>query len=283
MINQAKNTKKFKPSSDREFMELAIDEMKQCNIVPKVGAIIVKNNIVIAKGHCVKGLHAERSAIQKARDKEINLKDSTLYTTLEPCVPINKNSIDSCAELISSVGISSVIIGCYDINPKIYRTGWKFLRDKGLKLRDFDLDLREEIQEINSTFVSNFKRGIGPTGGAEFDYMLNDGNFEIQLSKVDKRTVATHWKMQGIRSIYAYGGYQGIVALAKYAQDFDEIDDPLAFDFNNSSVPVEEGEIAIYKNEFACVLVKVIEVHSGHRYDSNHTSVKIKYEIRVFE
>jgi len=282
MINQAKSTKKFKPSSDREFMELAIDEMKQCNIVPKVGAIIVKNSIVIAKGHRVEGLHAERSAIQKALDKGINLKDSTLYTTLEPCVPINNNSIDSCAELISSVGISSVIIGCYDINPKISRTGWKFLRDKGLKLRDFDLDLREEIKEINSTFISNFERGIGPTGGAKFDYMLNGGNFEIQLSEVDKRTVATSWTRRGNHSIYAYGGYPGIVALAKYAQDFDEIDDPLAFDFNNGSAPVKEGEIAIFTNEFACALVKVIEVHSGHEFGSDHTSVKIEYEIRVF-
>lgn len=284
MTNQNSLKRSFTPSSDREFMQLAIEQMLKCEgNVPKVGAVVVKDNLVVAYGHRSQNVHAERVAIEKAQEKGINLKECAIYSTLEPCVPINKKSFESCAELILRVGISTVIIGCYDINPDIYRTGWKFLRDKGIRLRDFDLDFRNKIQEINANFVGHFESGMGPTGGAQFDYMLNGGNFEIQFAETDQRTVVTCWSLKGIRSIYAYGGYPGKVALAKYAQEFDEIDDPLTFDFRNTSVPVEEGEIAIFVNEFGCVLIKVIEVHSGHRYGSDHTSVKIKYEVRVFD
>jgi len=263
-------------------MLLAIEEMKKCNNIPKVGAVIVKNNKILAKGHKTDRVHAERSAIEYAKIHNINLDGCIIYATLEPCVRNKKNANESCSELISNSGISSVVIGTYDINPLIYRTGWRFLRDKGLKLRDFDADIREDIKKNNVAFNNSFEIGIGPNSGAKFDYTLNGGNFEIQFSKLDKRTVITSWSTKGIRSIYAYGGYPGKVALAKYANEFDEIDDPLSFDFRNSSVAVKEGEIAIFKNEFGCGLVKVIEVHSGNDYGSNNTSLKIEYEVRPF-
>jgi diaminohydroxyphosphoribosylaminopyrimidine deaminase/5-amino-6-(5-phosphoribosylamino)uracil reductase len=174
-----------------------------------------------------------------------------------------------------------VVIGRYDPNPNIYRKGWKALRDAGVVLRDFDPDLRKRIDDLNARFVSHFQSGTGPRGGAKFDYMLNDGNFEIAHSSDDRRTIVTRWTMAGKRAIHAYGRSPLRVALARYASDFSEIDDPMALDFNHS-IRVEEGEIAAFVGPTGCALVKVLEVHSGPRYGSDHTSVKIQFEVRVF-
>lgn len=274
-----------KPSDDRRFMEQAIEEMaKSQGNGPKVGAVVVVDGKVVSVGHRVLGMHAERAAIEAAQESGVDLRGAAIYTTLEPCVPIGSaNQVTkSCAELISGVGISTVVIGCYDTNPHLYRKGWRLLRDTGRTLRDFDSDLRERINALNSSFVSQFVSGTGPTGGAKFDYMLNDGEFEIQYSENDERSIVTRWTKGGIQAIYAYALQPLKVALARYAKEFSEIHDPTAFDFSYS-VLVAEGEIAVFVGKTGCVLVKVIEVHSGPDYGSDYTSVRIQYEVRTFD
>jgi diaminohydroxyphosphoribosylaminopyrimidine deaminase/5-amino-6-(5-phosphoribosylamino)uracil reductase len=73
-------------------------------------------------------------------------------------------------------------IGRYDRNPQIYREGWRALRDAGVRLHDFESELRTEIDAINQEFIEHFVAGTGPSGGAKFDYQLNVGRFEIQFS-----------------------------------------------------------------------------------------------------
>ncbi|MEG2848167.1 MAG: nucleoside deaminase [Bacilli bacterium] len=78
------------------FMKIAIKEAQKSyhnNDVP-VGAVIVKNNKVIAKGHNQKEQkkivtkHAEIIAIEKAckKLKTWHLENCILYVTLEPCM-----------------------------------------------------------------------------------------------------------------------------------------------------------------------------------------------------
>lgn len=82
--------------SDEYFM---LEAMKEANKAYKkgdvpVGAVIVYNNIIIARGYNQKEnkknpvLHAEIVAIQKACKKLNNwhLDECTLYVTLEPCL-----------------------------------------------------------------------------------------------------------------------------------------------------------------------------------------------------
>jgi diaminohydroxyphosphoribosylaminopyrimidine deaminase / 5-amino-6-(5-phosphoribosylamino)uracil reductase len=269
--------------SGRSFMEQAIEEMaKSQGKGPKVGAMVVVDGKVVAVAHRLSGIHAERAAIEAAQAISVDLKGATIYTTLEPCVSIGSSheTKESCADLISRVGISTVVVGRYDPNPNIYRKGWKVLRDAGVTLRDFESDLRERLDDLNALFVGHFESGTGPTGGAKFDYMLNDGDFEIAYSAVDQRSIVTRWTMAGTRAIYAYARHPLKVALAKYANEFSEIDDPTALDFSHS-VRVEEGEIAAFIGTTGCALVKVLEVHSGPRYGSDHTSVKVQYEVRL--
>ncbi|MFC1752802.1 tRNA adenosine(34) deaminase TadA [Thermoproteota archaeon] len=77
------------------YLEIALKEAHKSlskNEVP-IGAIIVRNNIIISRGHNLKesrhdpSAHAELIAIKKACSKlgDWRLNDCTLYSTLEPC------------------------------------------------------------------------------------------------------------------------------------------------------------------------------------------------------
>lgn len=81
---------------DKYFMSIALKEAEKAKIkqdVP-VGAVIVYNNKIIAKGYNQKEnkndatLHAEMVAIKKAckKLKSWYLNECTLYVTLEPCM-----------------------------------------------------------------------------------------------------------------------------------------------------------------------------------------------------
>jgi len=53
-----------------------------------------------SKGSCSLALHAEQNAILYAANNNMNMKGSTLYVTLSPCI--------SCARVIYTVGIEKV-------------------------------------------------------------------------------------------------------------------------------------------------------------------------------
>ena len=95
------------------FMNCALEEAQKAfveNEVP-VGAIIVKDNVIIARSHNLKVKtsnimnHAEIIAINMASDKlkDWRLNDCEMYITLEPC--------PMCASAIQQSRISKVYIG----------------------------------------------------------------------------------------------------------------------------------------------------------------------------
>lgn len=98
------------------FMKKALLEAKKAfdeEEVP-IGAVIVKDNKIIARAHNLKELkkdttkHAELLAIQKASKKigAWRLSECELYTTLEPC--------PMCAGAIINARIKKVYIGAND-------------------------------------------------------------------------------------------------------------------------------------------------------------------------
>ncbi len=106
----------------------------------KVGAIIVKNNMIISDGfngtpsgfdnNCEDSngntnwyvLHAEANAILKVAKSTNSCKDATLYLTLSPC--------KECAKLIHQSGIKRLV---YLKNYKDV-TGLHFLDKAGVKI-----------------------------------------------------------------------------------------------------------------------------------------------------
>ena len=106
----------IKQKSDEYLMKEAIKEAKkayQKNEVP-VGAVVVKNNEIVARGHNIKETkkdttkHAEILAIQKASKKlkSWRLIDCEMYVTLEPC--------SMCAGAMINSRIKKVYIGAMD-------------------------------------------------------------------------------------------------------------------------------------------------------------------------
>ncbi len=86
---------------------------------PPVGAVIVKNDIVLGRGwHRAAGQpHAEREALANAiftHGAEV-VRGSTVYITLEPCSTHSRTP--PCTQGIIEAGISRVVYACVDRNP----------------------------------------------------------------------------------------------------------------------------------------------------------------------
>ncbi len=118
-----------------------------CHPNPMVGAVIVKNGVIIGEGYHARcgQLHAERNAIASLREPA---DGSTLYVTLEPCCHYGRTP--PCTEALIENHIARVIIGSRDPNPKVHGKGAATLREHGIEVHeDF---LRDECDELNPVF-----------------------------------------------------------------------------------------------------------------------------------
>lgn len=106
----------MKKTLDEKYMEIALKEAQKAVILDEVpvGAIIVKDNKIIARGHNLREKsndptsHAEINAIRKAC-KKLNswrLEGATIYVTVEPC--------SMCAGTILHSRISRLVYGTTD-------------------------------------------------------------------------------------------------------------------------------------------------------------------------
>lgn len=119
---------------DIYFMQKALLEAKKAEKIGEVpiGAIIVKNNKIIARGYNRREIdndplgHAEIIAIKKAAKKlgQWRLSDCTLYVTLEPC--------PMCAGAIVNARIPRLVFGCTDPKAGAVQTLFQIGQDKRL-------------------------------------------------------------------------------------------------------------------------------------------------------
>ena len=118
---------------DEYWMKIAIDEARsalQNNEVP-IGAILVKNNELIASAHNQTNVdqnslaHAEKLVIEKVISSgEKFLNDYSLYVTVEPCL--------MCAGIIIWSRVGKVVFGCYDEKAGAAGSIYNALLDKNL-------------------------------------------------------------------------------------------------------------------------------------------------------
>lgn len=115
---------------------------------PLVGALVVKNNEVIASGYHKKaGLpHAEALVLDAAGERA---KAATLYVTLEPCAHFGRTP--PCTERIIRSGIKEVIIGMVDPNPLNNGKGIAILRSRGIRVQVGFLE--DRLKKLNEVFI----------------------------------------------------------------------------------------------------------------------------------
>lgn len=123
-------------ATDEHYMRIAIAQAEKAGpetwLNPKVGAVIVKDDQVLAVGHTHRfgSIHAERDAISKLSPEE--LFGSTLYVTLEPCNHFGKQP--PCSQLIVKSKIRRVVIAEKDPHPLVTDKGIRTLRQAGVEV-----------------------------------------------------------------------------------------------------------------------------------------------------
>ena len=131
---------------DYAYLKLALEwsKLSYCSR-KKVGALIVKNNMIISDGYngtptgfdnsCENSigethwyvLHAEANAILKTAKSNHNCSGATLYLTLSPC--------KECSKLIHQSGINRLVY----INEYKDDSGLAFLNEAGVEIRKINL------------------------------------------------------------------------------------------------------------------------------------------------
>jgi diaminohydroxyphosphoribosylaminopyrimidine deaminase/5-amino-6-(5-phosphoribosylamino)uracil reductase len=126
-------TSTFDPSSDERFMRLAL-ALGRRNLGrawpnPAVGAVIVKDGTILARGWTQPGgrPHAEVEALRRAKKAA---QGATMYVTLEPCS--HQGKTPPCADAIIRAGIARVVSALDDPNPEVAGQGHERLRAKGV-------------------------------------------------------------------------------------------------------------------------------------------------------
>lgn len=101
---------------------------------PMVGAVLVRNRDeqVLSEGwHAVYGgPHAEVNCL--AGVESADLKDCTLFVSLEPCSHYGKTP--PCAKLLIDRGVGRVVVGMEDPNERVAGRGIRMLREAGIEV-----------------------------------------------------------------------------------------------------------------------------------------------------
>ena len=115
---------------------------------PMVGAVVVKNDIIIGEGWHQKAgtAHAEVHALKGLSAN--TLEGATLYVNLEPCAHHGKTP--PCCELVIAKGIKKVVIGAEDPNVKVAGKGIKAMKKAGIEVIVGVLEAK--CKELNKRF-----------------------------------------------------------------------------------------------------------------------------------
>ena len=138
--------------SDEILMRTALREackgLGQTSPNPAVGAVLVINRKVVAKGHHKRagGPHAEIECLRNF--KKPVPKNGILYVTLEPCS--TQGQTGPCTDAIVAAGVRRVVIGAIDPNPRHAGRGIDQLKKAGLDVRSGVL--ANECSALNEAF-----------------------------------------------------------------------------------------------------------------------------------
>jgi diaminohydroxyphosphoribosylaminopyrimidine deaminase / 5-amino-6-(5-phosphoribosylamino)uracil reductase len=140
-------------AADQRFMQLALTlgrrGLGRTWPNPAVGAVVVKDGVIIGRGWTRPGgrPHAETEALARAGQAA---RGATLYVTLEPCSHFGKTP--PCADAIVAAGISRVVSAIQDPNPEVAGEGHARLQKAGIAV-DIGLGASEAAHDHAGHFT----------------------------------------------------------------------------------------------------------------------------------
>jgi len=142
-----------------EYMEEALSLAKlalgQVSPNPAVGAVVVKNSVVVGRGYTQQpgSWHAEVHAFKEAKAEA---RGGVLYVTLEPCCHYGRTP--PCTQAIITAGITEVHMAMLDPNPLVSGRGEEELEKAGIKT--YVGEHEAEAREINEAYIKYITTGM---------------------------------------------------------------------------------------------------------------------------
>jgi len=131
----------------RRALQLAKRAHGRTSPNPMVGAVVVKDGVVIGEGFHPKAgePHAEVFALRAAGDQA---HGADLYVSLEPCSHYGRTP--PCADAVVRAGIRRVVFASLDPNPVVAGRGMDILREAGIEVEYGALS--EQEQRLNEAY-----------------------------------------------------------------------------------------------------------------------------------
>ena len=184
----------------RRALELAEAGRGRVSPNPLVGAVLEREGSVIGEGHHAElgGPHAERAAIEDARERGNETAGSTLYVTLEPCA--HEGRQPPCTEAILEAGVTRVVYASEDPTEKASGRGPGILRDGGVEVELATGTVAAAARLLNQPF-----RKLARTGRPLVTYkaaMTLDGRVAAPsgdsrwISAAESRELVHRWRAE---------------------------------------------------------------------------------------
>ena len=138
-----------------EALAEAAKGLGQTSPNPTVGAVVVRDGVVLGRGHHVwhELRHAEIEALRIAGDA----RGATVYVTLEPCSHTGRTG--PCVDALIGAGVKHVVAAMEDPNPVVAGAGFAKLRNAGITV-EIDMDATSAAHKLNEPFVHFMRTGL---------------------------------------------------------------------------------------------------------------------------
>lgn len=139
----------------RRALRLAARGLGRTSPNPVVGSVVVREGEVVGEGwHRRAGEpHGEAVALERAGERA---RGGTLYVTLEPCV--HHGRTPPCVDAVLASGVTRVVFGTRDPDPRVDGRGAARLRQAGLEVTEGVA--ADEVRAQNRPFFKHVRSGL---------------------------------------------------------------------------------------------------------------------------
>ncbi len=168
--------------------------------LPPVGAVLVKDGLVVGEGHTQPpgGPHAEVVALQAAGH---DARDAILYATLEPCSHYGRTP--PCTEAIIAAGVREVHYATRDQNPQVNGQGLAALTSAGIStsLNQRYQAVANELVEAHVKFIRTGQPFVTAKYAASLDGKIATPSGDSKWITGDRSRAYAHQVRAGVDAI----------------------------------------------------------------------------------